>query len=196
MAKERPGLMVYFDLLEPLEELSTDEIGEFMLAMLYYGRDGIEPDFSGNGMLRMLWKTEKPRCDRGKEKYFDTIEARKYAAFCREYAKQNGKEAVPPSLEEWKRNQMNSPDIKCNEQERKQEPEQERNDTYIESENGEKEISKREGTDLSREKPLDSSVAELVQAFKYAYKNSMLGKAVQIRQELAMRGFSPDGEPL
>lgn len=126
MAKDRPGMMIYFDLIEPLEELAADEIGEFILAVLYYGRDGVEPDFSGNGMLRMLWKTEKPRCDRGKEKYTETVEARKYAAFCREYQKQH-EGATPPSMEQWKK-QLISSDIKSNEQEQEQKQEIKQNE--------------------------------------------------------------------
>ena len=55
--------MVYFDLLDALEDYSKQEIGELFLAMLEYGLTGVIPDFKDRAM-RTLWKTTQQKIDR------------------------------------------------------------------------------------------------------------------------------------
>ncbi len=43
--KERPGVMIYFHLFDMLRLLDTRQVGEMMLALMEYARDGVEPRF-------------------------------------------------------------------------------------------------------------------------------------------------------
>ena len=98
---DRPGIMIYFDILETLHDgYTTKEAGELFLAMLHYGRDGIKPNFSDRGM-KTLWKVVQVKIDRDNLKYSKTIELRKYATFCREYKKLHPGEE-PPSFDVWR----------------------------------------------------------------------------------------------
>lgn len=105
---ERPGIMVYFDLLDTLKEYTTEEAGELFLAMLAYGTTGAIPKFDDRGM-RTIWKSVQQKIDRDNEKYHGTVEARQYATYCREYKRKNGEESKPLSFDDWK-NQMISND--------------------------------------------------------------------------------------
>ena len=105
---ERPGIMVYFDLLETLNDFTTEEAGELFLAMLEYGSMGTLPEFEDRAM-RTVWKSVQQKLDRDDAKYQNTCEARRYATFCREYRKEHGETSPLPSYEDWK-NQMISND--------------------------------------------------------------------------------------
>lgn len=85
----RPGLMLYFDMLEPLRDLPLEDIGRITLAMLEYGMDGAAPDFGGNLPLKLTWGFIKPRLDRDGEAYENTKVQRKYAAFCKKRSNMN-----------------------------------------------------------------------------------------------------------
>lgn len=39
-----PGIIVYFDVMEPLGRMSDADRGKLFWAMLEFGRDGVEPD--------------------------------------------------------------------------------------------------------------------------------------------------------
>ena len=107
---ERPGIMVYFDLLETLKDYSTEEAGQLFLAMLEYGATGAIPEFDDRGM-RTVWRSVQQKIDRDDEHYQETVEGRRYATFCREFKKKHGENSNPPSFEEWKKqNQMISND--------------------------------------------------------------------------------------
>lgn len=93
----RPGIMLYFDFLEPIMVLSDEEKGRLLMAMLEYGKDGILPEFTG--MLALAWGFVKPKIDRDEESYENSKAQRKYAAFCKKRANMN----LPKiSFDEWK----------------------------------------------------------------------------------------------
>jgi len=103
---ERPGIMVYFDLLDTLRDYTTTEAGELFIAMLEYGTTGAIPDFTDRGM-KTVWRGLQQKIDRDNLKYQATIEARQYATYCREYRKKyNG--ADPPTMEEWKNQKISN----------------------------------------------------------------------------------------
>ncbi|MBE6982282.1 MAG: hypothetical protein E7437_08180 [Ruminococcaceae bacterium] len=92
----RPGIMVYFDIIEPLAVLSNEDRGVLFTAMLDYGKTGKIPAFEG--MLALAWGFVKPRIDKDAQSYADSVRQRKYAAFC----KKRRKEKRPKlSIEEW-----------------------------------------------------------------------------------------------
>ena len=93
----RPGIMLYFDILEPIRVLPDSDKGRLLVAMLEYGQDGIVPDF--DGMLALAWGFVRPKIDRDKEAYDKQIQQKQYASFSREI-KKKGLQPVP--FEEWK----------------------------------------------------------------------------------------------
>ena len=92
----RPGVMLYFDMLEPIRVLSDEDKGRLLVAILEYGKDGVVPEFSG--MLALAWGFVRPKIDRDLEEYERTVLRRQYATFCRERKKKNEPEI---SFEEW-----------------------------------------------------------------------------------------------
>lgn len=93
----RPGIMIYFDIREPLKYLSSAEKGTLLDAMLEYGEQGVVPQFEG--MLAMAWAFIQPKIDRDGENYEISIEQKKYAAFCKKL-KANGLEKI--EIEVWR----------------------------------------------------------------------------------------------
>ena len=77
----RPGIMLYFDILEPIRVLPDSDKGRLLVAMLEYAKDGIVPEF--DGMLAIAWGFVKPKLDRDGETYENAKFQRKYAAFCK-----------------------------------------------------------------------------------------------------------------
>ena len=77
----RPGIMLYFDILEPIRVLPDADKGRLLVAMLEYGQSGILPEF--DGMLALAWGFVKPKLDRDGETYENAKVQRKYAAFCK-----------------------------------------------------------------------------------------------------------------
>lgn len=80
----RPGVMLYFDMLEPIRVLSDEDKGRLLVAILEYGKDGVIPEFSG--MLALAWGFVRPKIDMDGESYENAKVQRKYAAFCKKRA--------------------------------------------------------------------------------------------------------------
>lgn len=92
----RPGIMLYFDILEPIRVLPDEDKGRLLVAMLEYGKEGIVPEFEG--MLALAWGFVKPKLDKDKEEYERTILKRQYATYCRD-RKKRGEPDV--GFDEW-----------------------------------------------------------------------------------------------
>ena len=92
----RPGIMLYFDILEPIKVLPDADKGRLLVAMLEYGQFGTVPEF--DGMLALAWGFVRPKLDRDEEAYENSKVQRKYAAFCKKRASMNLPK-VP--FEEW-----------------------------------------------------------------------------------------------
>lgn len=92
----RPGVMLYFDMLEPIRVLPDADKGRLLVAILEYGKEGTQPQF--DGMLALAWWFVKPKIDRDREEYERTVLRRQYATFCRERKKKNEPEI---SFDEW-----------------------------------------------------------------------------------------------
>lgn len=92
----RPGIMLYFDMLEPIRVLPDADKGRLLVAMLEYGKDGTLPQFEG--MLALAWGFVLPKLDRDEESYEKAMQQRKYAGFCKSRASKN----LPKiSFEDW-----------------------------------------------------------------------------------------------
>lgn len=92
----RPGIMLYFDILEPIRVLPDADKGKLLVAMLEYGQSGKTPVF--DGLLALAWGFVKPKIDKDSEEYNRTILKRQYATFCRDRKKKGEPEI---SFEEW-----------------------------------------------------------------------------------------------
>ena len=92
----RPGIMLYFDILEPIKVLPDADKGRLLVAMLEYGQKGTVPEFEG--MLALAWGFVKPKIDKDSDEYNRTVLKRQYAAFCRD-RKKKGEPDI--SFEEW-----------------------------------------------------------------------------------------------
>ena len=92
----RPGIMLYFDILEPIKVLPDADKGRLLVAMLEYGQRGIVPEFEG--MLALAWGFVKPKIDKDSDEYNKTVLKRQYATFCRD-RKRKGEPDI--TFEEW-----------------------------------------------------------------------------------------------
>ena len=92
----RPGIMLYFDILEPIRVLPDADKGRLLVAMLEYGQHGTVPQF--DGMLALAWGFVRPSIDRDSETYNRTVLKRQYASFCRDQ-KRRGEPEI--TFEEW-----------------------------------------------------------------------------------------------
>lgn len=90
-------MMIYFEVLDAVECLTDRERGQLFLAMLKYGQEGQVPEFTGKP-LAMAWRFVKPRLDRDKQEYIQSVRRRQYAVACRE-RKRKGEPEI--RFEDW-----------------------------------------------------------------------------------------------
>lgn len=91
---ERPGIMVYFDLLPQLEEYSPEEVGGLFLAMLRFGLYGEIPIFEDRGM-RIIWREIQYKIERDNAKYQQRVIDGAYGAYKRDLDKNGGGSPLP-----------------------------------------------------------------------------------------------------
>ena len=94
---DRPGIMVYFDMMKPLSKLQDADKGRLFWAMLEYGKNGIEPVFDGLA-LELAWEFVKPKIDKDYKEYIRSVQRRQYATACRE-RKRKGEPDI--TFDEW-----------------------------------------------------------------------------------------------
>jgi hypothetical protein len=98
MANERPGMMMYFDMLEGLLVLEDEKIGKFIRAITRYAMYGEIPQF--DGLEAVLWSMIRPRLDRDAENYENKRLSGRYAAYCKN---EQAAGRTAPDFETWKR---------------------------------------------------------------------------------------------
>ena len=67
-SKERPGVMLYFHLFDMLKLMDPQQVGEMMLALIAYARDGVEPQFQEQ-VMQIVWVNMKNASDVDKVNY-------------------------------------------------------------------------------------------------------------------------------
>ena len=81
--KNRPGVMLYFDLLPVLENLSVEQRGELLYSAMLYGA-GEEPEIH-DSVVTVLWPLIKGKIDKDSAAYKSKCEQntakRKYGAY-------------------------------------------------------------------------------------------------------------------
>lgn len=105
-AKQKPGVMLYFDSIRPaLNRLDNEQCGALFRAILDYGEFGAVSDLEP--MTGMVFDLLRPKIDRDAEKYEESREQRQHAVYARE-AKRRGEQ--PLSFPEWRLNRELSSD--------------------------------------------------------------------------------------
>lgn len=90
--KQKPGVMVYFDIIPVLAYLSNEDKGILFQAMLEYAEGGIYPPL--NERLALIWPLIQQKMDRDWDRYQLTVIKRKYAAYAR-WEKQHDRTPLP-----------------------------------------------------------------------------------------------------
>ena len=98
----RPGIMLYFDILEPIKVLPDADKGRLLVAMLEYGQSGTVPEF--DGMLALAWGFVRPKIDKDEAEYNLSVMRRQYATVCRERKKKGEPEIT---FDDWMRTTNN-----------------------------------------------------------------------------------------
>lgn len=102
---EKPGVMIYFDLIPVLERLNTRQMGLLFQAILNYGKYRCVPDLPSP--LCLFWPLIQMHLDADDARYREVSNKRRYAAYVR-WANQRDKE--PMSYAEWLCNQDDDED--------------------------------------------------------------------------------------
>ena len=93
MKKTKPGVMIYFSVLEALAPMSNAEKGVLFEAILRFARDGEEPDFGKFKNLKPLWHLLKASLVADNNRYYQVTAQRQYAAYVR-WSKKRGQNAL------------------------------------------------------------------------------------------------------
>lgn len=89
---ERPGVMLYFDVLPALEKMEASDAGRLFVAVLRYAQGGIEPELDGAADL--VWSFIKSSIDRDGRRYRHKQLQAQWKVYCREERK-FGREPLP-----------------------------------------------------------------------------------------------------
>lgn len=92
----KPGVMIYFDIIPLIEEMKPENAGQLFLAILKYAQYGEVPSLSG--LARSVWPFIKSLVDRDSQRYDLVRKKKQWAVYCRE-AKRRGE--TPLELEAW-----------------------------------------------------------------------------------------------
>lgn len=93
---KKPGVMIYFDILPVIAQLSNTDKGRLFQAILEYAELGVVPELPTK--LRPVWPMLTSRMDSDDIRYQRTVAKRRYAAYAR-WRKQENREPLP--LVEW-----------------------------------------------------------------------------------------------
>lgn len=94
--KEKPGVMLYFDVMDGLRMLSDEQAGRMLFAIMAYGKDGTEPDFRDDPYLALVWSFIQPKVDRDDEAYREKREQNRRAAQIRWQRERENADACTP----------------------------------------------------------------------------------------------------
>lgn len=93
MKKTKPGVMIYFSILDAFSCLTYEEKGILFEAILRFAKDGKEPKKEKLGPLLPIWRLLKPHLVADNERYYEVTTRRQYAAYVR-WSKKKGQEVL------------------------------------------------------------------------------------------------------
>ena len=79
MASNKPGVMIYFETGKAIKGLDYETKGRLFEAIMDYAEHGTVPAF--DGILAAVWPFIANGIDRDSEKYAETVNKRKRAAY-------------------------------------------------------------------------------------------------------------------
>ena len=79
IAKEKPGVMMYWEMVDVLESLLEGQAKIMLQAIRHYSQYGEAPDFDGDALLTTLWMLVKPKIDADSLRYERIIEQKRQA---------------------------------------------------------------------------------------------------------------------
>ena len=88
--KGKPGVMIYFDLLNIFDLLTDAQKGILFESILRYAKNGEEPKLGKHKLLEMAWCIYQQRLDMDDEAYRRKVARGKYAAYVRWTKKKGG----------------------------------------------------------------------------------------------------------
>ena len=96
MTSGKPGVMIYFDMMESVKYLSDKNAGILFKAIMHYARDAQQPKLPEK--LLPLWAMVRSRVDSDDDAYQEKTTKNKYSAYVR-WQRAHGSE--PIAYEEW-----------------------------------------------------------------------------------------------
>ena len=96
--KQKPGVMIYFELRTPLKMLTLEEMGSIFQAILAYGEDGQIDERELLGNAAIIWPFVRMALDRDDTRYQEVSLRNRYANYVR-WQKERGEEILPRN--EW-----------------------------------------------------------------------------------------------
>lgn len=79
MAKEKPGVMMYWEMFDVLESLLDGQAKTMLQAIRSYSQYGEVPNFNEDALLATLWMLVKPKIDADSIRYERIIEQKRMA---------------------------------------------------------------------------------------------------------------------
>ena len=108
----RPGVMVYFELIEAMETMSDSNKGRLFSGLMNYAAYGIEPNFTG--VLATLWPLIQSKIDRDGEAYAKVITSRRKAGIARWWRRYAVEHGIDPhdrqARAQWLKERMENPE--------------------------------------------------------------------------------------
>ena len=89
---EKPGVMIYFEIMETVRLLNDQQAAALFRAILEYGLTKKEPPLPDD--LMILWPLVRMRLDSDDERYYQVSQKKRYGAYVR-WAKHNHTEPLP-----------------------------------------------------------------------------------------------------
>ena len=93
---ERPGFMLYFDLVDALQSLDDVQAGQLFKALMAYAQTGEVRELTG--LADFAFRFARPRIDRDAEIYREKCRKNAYAVYVREAQRRREQ---PLEYEEW-----------------------------------------------------------------------------------------------
>ena len=93
---ERPGIILYFDMVAPLKRLGYEDKGKLLEAILEYGQYGVVPEL--DGVLPFIWDCIQPKLDADAKRYRKTVFQKTHASYC---AKEKKAGRTPIDFDDW-----------------------------------------------------------------------------------------------
>ena len=98
MKKTKPGVMIYFSILDAFPLMTNEEKGILFEAILRFAKDGKEPKLNGDRFVSAVWTLTRPHLVADNARYYEVTSRRQYAAYVR-WSKKKGQ--IVRDYDEW-----------------------------------------------------------------------------------------------